>query len=95
MNVETFKYTKTNTHVPDSYKCINTQLIGEYVLWIIENRKIRNYPITRSKESYVREWKGHNRLYNLHLFRKHTKDVDLDENMSMFWEIVWLIIGGI
>ena len=93
MNVEKFKYTKDNTHIPDSYKCINTQIIGEYVLWIIENRKIRNYPITRSKESYVREWIGHNRLYQLGLFKKHTESVDLNENNSILEEIIWLIIG--
>lgn len=84
------EYSEDNTHVVDSYKIDNINLS---VCYIIRERHLRNLKVTRSFESYVREWRGHNRLYNLHLFRSHTKDVDLDENMSMFWEVVWLIIG--
>lgn len=86
------EYSENNTHVTDSYKTDNYNL---NVCYIIRERTLRKLPVTRSFESYVREWRGHNRLYYLHLFRSHTKDVDLDENMSMFWELVWLIIGGI
>lgn len=84
-------YTENNTHVEDSYKATDINLEVGY---ITRERYLRHLPTTRTFESYVREWKGHNRLYKLHLFRKHTKDVDLDENMSMFWELIWLIIGG-
>lgn len=88
-------YTKDNTHIEDSYEVVNKQIMKEYLKWVIEERELRNYPITRSIESYQREWVGHNRLYNLHLFRSHTKDVDLCENISLWEEIIWLIIGGI
>ena len=86
------EYSEDNTHVVDSYKIDNINLSVGY---IIRERYLRYLKVTRSFESYVREWRGHNRLYYLHLFRSHTKDVDLDEDMSMFWELVWLIIGGI
>ena len=33
--------------------------------------------LSRSDISLYREWKAHNRLYKWHLFRRHTKDVDL------------------
>ena len=89
MNID---YSESNTHVKDSYQYTDYNL---NVMTIIRERHLRSLPVTRSFESYVREWRGHNRLYKLHLFRSHTKDVDLDENMSMFWELVWLIIGGI
>ena len=85
-------YTETNTHVEDSYLVTDISL---EVMSIIRERHYRKLPVTRTFESYVREWKGHNNLYSLGLFRSHTKDVDLDENMSMFWELVWLILGGI
>lgn len=85
-------YSENNTHIVDSYKAKDINL---EVMEIIRERNRRKLPVTRSFESYVREWRGHNRLYYLHLFRSHTKDVDLDENMSMFWELIWLIIGGI
>ena len=83
-------YTEDNTHVEDSY------LIGDIkieVMEIIRERHRRQLQVTRSFDSYAREWKGHNRLYKLHLFRKHTKDVDLNENNSIFEELIWLIIG--
>ena len=87
-------YTKNNTHIENSYEVINTQLMEEYIKWIIEERKARKYHI-RSLKSYKREWLGHNRLYYLHLFRNHTKDVDLEEPSKWYLEIIWLILGGI
>ena len=83
-------YTETNTHIEDSYQYTEYSL---NVMTIIRERHLRSLPVTRTFESYVREWRGHNRLYKLHLFRKHTKDVDLEEPQRLFWRIVWGIIG--
>ena len=83
-------YSENNTHVEDSYKIIDIDLVVSYIMG---ERFIKNLPITRSFESYVREWKGHNNLYNIGLFRSHTKDVDLNENNSIIEEVIWLIIG--
>ena len=88
-------YTKDNTKVIDSYKITDRNEIRKQVLWIIEERKIRKYPITRTVNSYVREWVGHNRLYEIGYKQNHTKDVDLNENNSKLEELIWLIIGGI
>ena len=88
-------YTKDNTKVIDSYKITDRNEIRKQVLWIIEERKIRKYPITRTVNSYVREWIGHNRLYEIGYKQDHTKDADLNENNSIIEEIIWLIIGGI
>ena len=85
-------YTEDNTHVEDSYKEKDISLAVGY---IIRERYLRHLSQTRTFESYVREWRGHNRLYYLHLFRSHTKDVDLEENQKPFWELIWLIIGGL
>ena len=93
IDTDRMHYTYDNTHIQDSYEVVNKQIMKEYLKWVIEERELRNYPITRSIESYAREWVGHNRLYNLHLFRSHTKDVDLNENNSFIEEIIWLIIG--
>ena len=86
-------YTKENTHVEDSYQIKLRKSIENEVDYIIEIRKARKLPVTRTTNSYVREWKGHNNLYNLGLFTSHTKDVDLEENISIFKEIIWLILG--
>lgn len=88
-------YSPYNTKVLNSYLLTTKKAIREEVQWIKENREARGYIVSRTTNSYVREWKGHNRLYKWNILRNHTKDVDLDENMSLFWEIVWIILGGI
>lgn len=89
------EYSPQNTKVINSYLLSTRKAIKEEVLWIKENREARGYIVSRTTNSYVREWKGHNKLYKWGIFRSHTKDVDMDENMSLFWEMIWLILGGI
>ena len=67
-------YEENNTHIEDSYKATDLNLEVGY---IIRERYIRHLLTTRSFDSYVREWKAHNRLYKLGLFKSHTKDCDL------------------
>lgn len=42
----------------------------------------------RSLKSYVHEWRAHNRLYSLGLFKSRTKDTDL--NVHEYW---WRRLG--
>ena len=49
--------------------------------------------LKRTDKSLIKEWCAHNVLYNLHLFRKHTKDVDLNYPQSKIMEIVYSIFG--
>lgn len=83
-------YTEDNTHVENSYLATDLDLEVGY---IIRERYLRSLPQTRSFDSYVREWRGHNRLYKLGLFKSHTKDADLDENQKLIHKIIWDIIG--
>ena len=96
------KYSKDNTHVINSYMLTSRNGIKKEVEWIIKARKLREYPVTRSVNSYIREWRGHNRLYKLGLYKSHTKDVDLEEYikakdkiLGIFKAIIWFILGGI
>ena len=88
-------YNKYNTHVKNSYMLTTKKAIRVEVEWIIQARKMRKLPVTRSVNSYIREWRGHNKLYKLGLFKSRTKDVDLEENQNILLKIVWLILGGI
>ena len=83
-------YSKYNTKVMDGYLEKN---IERTVQEIIEVRKIKGYPVTRTKASYIAEIKAHNRLYRLGIKRSHTKDVDLEERINKFIDIIWRIIG--
>lgn len=88
-------YTKENTHIEDSHQIKLRKSMENEIDWIKCYRKALKYPVTRTTNSYIREWKGHNRLYNLGLFKERTKHVDLEENMPLWKEIIWLIIGGL
>ena len=83
-------YSKYNTKIIDGYleKDISKKVDG-----IIEERNRRGYPVTRSKASYVSEWKAHNRLYRLGIKRNHTADVDLNENQKKCEDMMWRILG--
>lgn len=85
-------FEENNTHIEDSYKSTDLNL---EVCYIIRERYLRHLPRTRSFDSYVREWKAHNRLYKLGLFRSHTKDCDLEEPIKWYHEIIYFILGVI
>ena len=84
------KYTKNCTKVYDSYLIDNVNNVaGEILITRIEKGLL----VTRTMKSYAREIKAHNRLYKLGLFRSHTKDTDLEENIKKWKEIIFEIIG--
>ena len=89
-NVLEIKYEEGNTHIVNSYLVKDVDLdVG----CIMRERVLRKLPVTRTFESYKREWKAHNNMYNLHLFRKHTKDVDMEEPIKWYYELIYWIIG--
>jgi hypothetical protein len=84
------RYTRIKTIIYDSYLMTN---VKKQVKDIINERVDMDLKTTRSMKSYIRETKAHNRLYKLGLFRKHTKNCDLEENIKWWKEIVYFIIG--
>ena len=47
----------------------------------------------RSVKSYVREWRTHNMLYEMHIMVSHTKDTDLDVNESWIRRIGYFFLS--
>lgn len=47
----------------------------------------------RTDASLMREWAVHNLLYNLHLFRSHTADVDLDYPQPFIVRAAYGVLG--
>lgn len=88
------KVYKDNIHIEDSYKA-NTRKDMQIILNDIRaNHSLEESDVLkRTDESLITEWHVHNVLYNLHLFRKHTKDVDLNYPQSKIMEIAYSIIG--
>ena len=84
------RYLKSKTIIYDSHLMKN---VKKQVEDIINERIDINYPTTRSLKSYIAETKAHNRLYKLGLWKKHTKNCDLEEDIKLWKEIVYRIIG--
>ena len=84
---------------PTYSKIINSYLIStkndykELIDILITSRKSLNYAISRSNKSYECEVRAHNRLYKLGLFKSHTKDTDLEENIKWYLDLLFRIIG--
>lgn len=85
-------YRDTYTKVYDSYKYSNEE-IEQAVEEIMKKRKELGLPVTRTKSSYISEWKSHNRLYKLGVQRSRTKDVDLEEEINSTRNFLYSIFG--
>lgn len=88
-------YSTNNTHIVNSYKMSNKRDMLKEINHIRYTRIKNNLPISRSNKSYLREWIAHNRLYKLGLFKNHTTDVDFEEPIKWYYELIYFILGGI
>lgn len=84
--------TNDNINIKDSYQITSKDLMIDTLT------KIKYvYPscetFNRKESDLIHEWRAHNRLYRLGLFRSHTKDVDLNANVSCFMQLIYNIIG--
>lgn len=83
-----------NIHIKDSYLIKKERLMVRklnQLKQIMPESKVWN----RSLKSLIFEWKTHNLLYELHLFRSHTTDVDLEETPPIWQLIIFYICGFI
>ena len=86
------KVSKNNIHIENSCE-VNTREDMQIVLtdiradYSLEESDV----LKRTDSSLIKEWRVHNVLYNLHLFRTHTKDVDLNYPQSKMIEIAYSI----
>ena len=88
----TIKYWIDNTCIYNSYK-LNSKDIDELILNILYKRHEKGFKSNRTFGSYARELKAHIRMYKMHLFRRHTKDTDLEEDIKLWKEIVYFFFG--
>lgn len=71
--------TKNNIHIKDSYK-VKSEIKMKIILEEILAETCREFKYRRSIDSWVKEWKAHNKLYEMNIARSHTADVDLNED---------------
>ena len=88
-NIE-IEYDNNCVRIVDSYKIQDLQ----QMTIILTLFKIKtNFESKRSLNSWIKEWKAHNRLYKLGLFLNHTKDCDLEENEKWWRLLAYQILG--
>ena len=70
--------TLNNTHIKDSYKIPKCYIkdVLRALMKEVDNPSVAINRIPLNK--MIEEWKAHNLLYELHIARNRTKDVDLD-----------------
>ena len=74
-----------NLHIVDSYKISKWNMLK-----ILKNR---DCVLERSNFSLLLEWASHNLLYDLHIARERTKDVDLEYPQKWYYKVAYFIIG--
>lgn len=91
-----YKVSKNNIHMENSYEVTN-KFTMDNILYDIREDYADECDVlqNRTNESMINEWVGHNNLYKLHLFRSHTKDVDLNWPQKWYEPIVWWLLSRI
>lgn len=84
------QYDKSNIKIINSYKITKEEEMEDILFWFMF--KI-GYISKRDIYSWIKEWKAHNRLYKLGLYRSHTVDCDLTENEAWWRLMIYSIIG--
>lgn len=79
----------------DSYKIHTSKEMCEILNELQSQGKDNGIIALRGCQSLINEWKGHNLLYDLHLYRSHTKDVDFEYPQDSRFRIIWSILAPI
>lgn len=83
---------KDDVCIIDSYKIKSIKNM-KYVINSVREKCDKTYIIhKRSMYSLINEWRTHNLLYDLHIQRKRTKDVDLN-NEPLYRKIGYTILS--
>lgn len=80
-----------NIKIINSYKVNNKKEMKQILKEII--RKAPIYNRKRSFNALVREWKCHNRFYNMGILVSHTKDCDFETNEALYRRIMYFFLG--
>lgn len=84
------EYDSRNIRIKNSYQVVHKK----DMITILKLFKLRTgYHSRRSLKSWIKEWKAHNRLYRLGLFKIHTVDCDLEENEKLHRLIAYQLLG--
>lgn len=84
------QYNSNFVRIVNSYLVTNE---NKMIVILVLFKRRTSYRSKRTIKSWIKEWKSHNRLYRLGLFRVHTKDCDLEENEKIHRLIAYQFLG--
>ena len=81
-----------NIHIEDSYKI---KTLNDMYSRLAKEELLDSTSLVwnRSRKSLIREWRAHNLLYELHISRSRTKDVDLDYPAHWYTDVVYFVLS--
>lgn len=92
-NKVTAELSDDNTRIYDSYRFRSSKDMRAI---LSELGKQSGYCMainTMLNSDMLREWRAHNFMYSLHLFRSHTKDVDLNTGKSWYIKALYAMFS--
>ena len=55
--------------------------------------RTEEFLVNREMKTFIKEWKYHNRLYKMHIFRKRNKNLTLKKEQSNWSKFMCVILG--
>lgn len=86
-------YSKMNVRVENSFLIKDDVLKKKFIDLIIMNGKLLGFEYKRTFDSWLREWKAHNTLYNWNYKRERTASVDLNEDESFIKRFCYFFLA--
>lgn len=87
-------YSKINVHVENSFLIKDDELKKKFLDLIIMKGKLLGFEYKRTFDSWLREWKAHNTLYNWKYKRERTASVDLNEDESLIKRFLYVFLAS-
>lgn len=86
-------YSTTDLNIINSYQIHNIKKMEAILTEALE--KAENYATNRDMNSLINEWIAHNVFYKLHLFRKHTKNCNFENEQKKIVIFIYFIFSRI
>lgn len=80
---------EVNCRIVNSHLIRSKEIMTDFCEHVLPD----HFKKARSIASYVVEWRAHNLLYDLHLFRSHTQDTDLNINEKKIARFFYAILS--
>lgn len=89
----TVSFFERNIHIKDSYQIKNDKDKEQLLDTVINSNEYITGNYSRTKASYLREWKAHNTLYEWGISPERTGSVDLNDDESLLRRICYFFLS--